>query len=91
VQKPQAPQLSEVESKARRLARIIVSDIVLYNQAKVEQGVREGNFYSLLADDIREGERLYQQRVAPEVREKTSFLKDAFEDLFAKKRAEMRI
>ena len=91
VQQPQAPQLSEVESKARRLARIIVSDIVLYNQAKVEQGLREGNFYTLLADDIREGERLYQQRVAPEVREKTSFLKDAFEDLFAKKRAEMRI
>ncbi|HJV64359.1 MAG TPA: response regulator [Geomonas sp.] len=87
---PAVPQLSEAEVKAKRLARIIVSDIVLYNQAKVEQGVRENSFYALLADDIKEGERLYRQRVSEEVREQTSFLKDAFEDLIAKKRAELR-
>jgi predicted Zn finger-like uncharacterized protein len=84
-------ELSEPETKARRLARIIVSDIVLYNQGKVEQGVREGNFYDLLADDIREGERLYRQRVSDLVRESTTFLQDAFDDLIAKKRAELRM
>ncbi|MBU5635562.1 zinc-ribbon domain-containing protein [Geomonas sp. Red69] len=84
-------QLPEEQVKARRLARIIVSDIVLYNQAKVEQGVREGSFYELLADDIREGEYLYQQRVSQQVRDTTSFLKDAFDELIAKKRAELSI
>ncbi|HEY5512920.1 MAG TPA: response regulator [Geomonas sp.] len=84
-------ELSGTELKARRLARIIVSDISLYNQAKVEQGVRDGSFYALLADDIREGELLYRQRVSEEVREATSYLTDAFEDLIAKKRAELRI
>jgi CheY-like chemotaxis protein len=88
---PVPAELPEVELKARRLARIIVSDIVLYNQVKVEQGVRDGSFYELLCDDIREGELLYKQRVSQEVRETTSFLKDAFEDLIAKKRAELRI
>jgi len=83
--------LSEAQLKARRLARIIVSDIVLYNQAKVEKGLRHGSFYDLLADDIREGEQLYRQRVSQEVRDATSYLKDAFEDLIAKKRAELRI
>jgi CheY-like chemotaxis protein len=86
-----APELAEAESKARRLARIIVSDIVLYNQAKVELGVRDGSLYALLADDIREGEHLYRQRVPEQVRENSSFLKDAFEELIAKKRAEMRM
>ncbi|MBJ6750947.1 response regulator [Geomonas anaerohicana] len=84
-------QLPEEQVKARRLARIIVSDIVLYNQAKVEQGVREGSFYELLADDIREGEYLYQQRVSQQVRDTTSFLKDAFDELIAKKRAELSL
>jgi predicted Zn finger-like uncharacterized protein len=84
-------ELTEVQVKARRLARIIVSDISLYSQAKVEQGVREGTFYALLADDIREGELLYRQRVSESVRETTSYLSDAFEDLIAKKRAELRI
>lgn len=84
-------ELSEVELKAKRLARIIVSDISLYSQAKVEQGVREGNFYELLADDIREGELLYRQRVPESVRLSTSYLTEAFDDLLAKKRAELNI
>lgn len=89
---PAAPaQLSEAETKAKRLARIIVSDIVLYNQAKVEQGVRDGSFFDLLADDIREGERLYKQRVSQEVRDSSTFLSDAFNEVIAKKRAELRI
>lgn len=89
---PAAPaQLSEAETKAKRLARIIVSDIVLYNQAKVEQGVRDGSFFDLLADDIREGERLYKQRVSQEVRDGSTFLADAFNEVIAKKRAELRI
>ena len=84
-------ELSEAQLKARRLARIIVSDISLYSQGKVEQGVREGNFYTLLADDIREGELFYRQRVPETVREADSYLKEAFEDLIAKKRAELGV
>lgn len=90
-QMPAPAVLSEAEQKARRLARIIVSDIALYNQGKVEQGVRDGNFYHLLADDIREGELLYRQRVSRRVCESTSFLKDAYQELIDKKRAELRI
>ena len=90
-QSPDASELSEAQAKARRLARIIVSDIALYNQGKVEQGVREGSFYRLLAEDIREGELLYSQRVPGELREGTSFLTEAFEALIIKKREELRI
>lgn len=88
---PAPTELPPEQVKARRLARIIVSDIVLYNQGKVEQGVREGTFYQLLADDIREGENLYRQRVSETVRDTTSFLKDAFEEVIAKKRAELSV
>ncbi|WP_026843170.1 response regulator [Citrifermentans bremense] len=86
---PASAETTPEHVKARRLARIIVSDIVLYNQAKVEQGVREGTFHQLLADDIREGENLYRQRVSQQVRDTTSFLKEAFEEVIAKKRAEL--
>lgn len=88
---PLQAELSEAQLKARRLARIIVSDISLYSQGKVEQGVREGNFYTLLADDIREGELFYRQRVPDTVREASSYLTEAFEDLITKKRAELRV
>jgi len=88
---PPKVELPEAEKKARRLARIIVSDIALYNQAKVEQGVREGTFYTVLADDIREGERLYQQRVPEGVRARTSFMEEAFEALIQQKKGELQV
>ena len=83
--------LGEAQGRARRLARVIVSDIALYNQGKVELGVRDGSFYQLLADDIREGELLYSQRVPEQVREGSAFLAEAFEELIIKKRAELRV
>jgi predicted Zn finger-like uncharacterized protein len=86
---PSAPQLPEAHVKAKRLARIIVSDIILYNQGKVEEGVRNGTFYQLLADDIGEGRALYERRVAEEIRSATSYLEEAFEELIAKKKKEL--
>ena len=88
---PSAPELSEAHKKAKRLARIIVSDIALYNQAKLEEGIRNGTFYELVADDIREGRALYVRRVSEEIREGTSYLEDGFEELLAKKRQELNL
>jgi hypothetical protein len=79
----------EAHVKARRLARIIVSDIVLYNQDKVEEGVSNGTFFDLLADDITEGRALYKRRVSEEIRKNTSYLEDGFEELIAKKKKEL--
>jgi len=75
--------------KARRLARIIVSDIALYNQEKVEAGVRDGNFYDVLKDEIGEGERLYVSRVSDEVRAHGDFLKEAFQNFIARRASEL--
>jgi CheY-like chemotaxis protein len=81
-------EASEAHAKAKRLARIIVSDIVLYNQAKVEEGVRNATFYQLLADDIAEGRALYERRVPAEVKDSSTYLNDAFEELIARKKRE---
>jgi len=71
--------------KAQRLARIIVSDIALYNQEKVESGVRDGNFYELLKDEIDEGRRLYKSRVASDIQGMGDFLGEAFESFIARR------
>jgi predicted Zn finger-like uncharacterized protein len=86
---PSQPELPEAHAKARRFARIIVSDIVLYNQARVEEGVRSGSFYQIMADDIGEGRALYLSRVPEEITSGTSYLEEAFADLIARKREEL--
>jgi hypothetical protein len=82
---------SPAHAKAKRLARLIVSDIVLYNQAAVEEGVRNDTFAELLAHDIREARTLYAQRVAEEIRNATTYLDDAFDELIARKKRELNI
>jgi predicted Zn finger-like uncharacterized protein len=69
---------AEGVEKARRLARIIVSDIALYHQDRVEDGIRTGKFFQLLATEIEEGRRLFRERVAPELCRQEDFLGNAF-------------
>ncbi|HET8798137.1 MAG TPA: response regulator, partial [Thermoanaerobaculia bacterium] len=56
---------------ARRLARLILSDIIIYHAAKVEQGIRDDNFFELLRDEIEEGRVYYDSRVPQRVRRDT--------------------
>jgi len=65
---PQATAAASPErEQAERLARIIVSDIVLYNQEKFDAGVRVGNVLEALVDELAEGQALFAGRVDPSV------------------------
>jgi predicted Zn finger-like uncharacterized protein len=61
-------------TEAERLARIIVSDIVLYNPEKFEAGIRDGNVLEALEGEVDEGRSHFEQRVEPRVRESRDFL-----------------
>jgi predicted Zn finger-like uncharacterized protein len=69
----------EAVEKARRLARIIVSDIALYNQEAVTEGIRSGTFFDLLREDVEEGRRLYEQRIPASIRAARDYYQDAFD------------
>ncbi len=59
--------LIETEEAARRLARAIASDLSLYNEEKIVQGIQGDNLFDTLADEIEEGRALFKSRVAPEL------------------------
>ena len=59
--------LIETEEAARRLARAIASDLSLYNEEKIVEGVTSDNLFDVLADEIEEGRALFKSRVAPEL------------------------
>ncbi len=75
--------------KARRFARIIISDIALYNQRLVEEGIRNDNFYSLLGSEIHEGRKLYNSRVTDEIITHGDYYKQAIDEFIEKKRKTM--
>ncbi len=85
------PTVGDANAKARRLARLIVSDIALYNRKSIEEGVRNGNFEALMEHDIREARLLYARRIPEEIRNSTTYLDDAFAELIAKTKQEMKL
>lgn len=66
--------------KARRFARIIVSDIALYNQEAVIEGLTKGNFYELLKADVEEGREIYEKRVPEIIRKQKDYYQEAFDN-----------
>ncbi len=71
---------------ARRLARIIVSDIALYNAKKVDEGVLKGTFFDLLRSEIYEGRKLYQERRDPSLEGAVDFFQQTLEQFVATRR-----
>jgi CheY-like chemotaxis protein len=63
----------EIE-KAQRLARIIVSDVILYNPEKFEAAVRAGNVVDALSAELEEGYSLFASRVDARVCEPREYL-----------------
>ena len=72
--------LSEEDKKwharARRLAKALASDLVLYNKARVEQGLREGNIAQILGPEIRRSWEYYCQQIPKHIVEKTDYFKE---------------
>lgn len=69
---------------AKRLARAIVSDIQLYNQDKVKEGIEQDTLFETLSDELDEGRALYAQRVDATIVEKENYFDIAIVDVLIK-------
>ncbi len=70
---PPGPDLARQHDDARRLARLLVSEIKLYNEDKVVLGRKTRDIYQKLREDIERSRKVYMERVSPEVRVSTDY------------------
>ena len=75
--------------RAERLARIIVSDISLYYQERVDEGIQNGNWSELLAKEISEARHLFRERFPSPAIQNSKILEAAFLDFLEKRRQEL--
>jgi hypothetical protein len=54
----------ELQKKARRFAKLLVEEIKLYNQPKVDQGRQNKDLYDRLKEDIEKSRAMYDKRYA---------------------------
>jgi hypothetical protein len=71
-----APEDQKAHDDAKRFARLVVSEIKLYNEAKVAEGRRTKDIYERLKEDIERGRQMYHDRVPVTVRDATDYFHD---------------
>lgn len=81
--------LIETEEAARRLARAISSDLALYNEDKIAEGVRNDNLFEVMEDEIQEGRDLYESRVSPHLMDRNLYDR-AIVDLLVRSKAHVQ-
>jgi len=70
--------------EAKRLARTILSDILLYNQAKVKEGIEKDSLFDVLVEELAEGKKYYESMVDVEIRRATNYFNEAVVDVLIK-------
>ena len=53
--------------RARQLARAIASDLTLYHEAKILDGITNDTLFDVMRDEVEEGRALFKSRVTPDV------------------------
>ena len=53
--------------RARQLARAIASDLTLYHEAKILEGITNDTLFDVMVDEITEGRQLFKSRVTEEI------------------------
>lgn len=81
-------EMSEEDKKwnerARRLAKALASDLVLYNEDKVEEGLRDGTIAQLLGAEIRRSWEYYVQQIPKHIVENTDYFKEQLNKIVGK-------
>ncbi len=74
----------KIEKEAKRLARSLVKDILLYHGDKVEIGLRQGNLAQLIGDEIRRSWKFYKDNFPLEKTGGVNYFKNALNEIIGK-------
>ncbi|TMQ59920.1 MAG: hypothetical protein E6K76_03075 [Candidatus Eisenbacteria bacterium] len=78
---PEAERLKH--ERARRLARVLASDIAIYNKEKRDRGIKDGNLVAVLGYEIKKSWEVYKERVTAELANSTPYFRDALNEMLA--------
>lgn len=84
------PQTEETKKhdEARRFARLLVSEIKLYNESKVDQGRKNKDLYDRLKEDIDRSRQMYDERIPEDVRKVSNYFYDELVRILAEGHAD---
>jgi hypothetical protein len=76
--------------RAKRLARAVLSDVMLYNTERVRAGIEADDLFDRLRPELDEARAFFEQRVDPEVAAKSNAFDRALVDVLVFRSASVR-
>ena len=73
----------DLKLKARRLARVLISDMIVYQPEKRQQALDSGNLRDVFEGEIKESWEEYVQQVGEEIANETPYFTDALNEILA--------
>jgi hypothetical protein len=65
------------------LARVFVSDILVYNKDKRDKGLASGELMTVLGPEIKKAWEAYKEKIGPNVVESTDYFREALNEILA--------
>jgi hypothetical protein len=81
--------LIEKLDRARQPARAIASDLTLYHEQQIIQGIEDDDLFDVMSGEIDEGRALFKSRVTPEIYA-TGIYDRAIVDVMLKSKGQVR-
>ncbi len=74
---------NDPNAKGKRLARALVSDLIVYFPQKRDEGLRDGTLKQLFREEIKKSYEEFVDQVGSEFAESTTHFTDALNDILA--------
>jgi hypothetical protein len=75
--------VQDPKQKARRLARALISDMLVYHPEKRQQGIRDGTLPQLFKEEIEKSWQEYVEQVGRDMAQGTPFWTEALNEILA--------
>lgn len=75
--------VQDPKQKARRLARALISDMLVYHPEKRQQGIRDGTLPQLFKDEIAKSWQEYVEQVGVDTAQSTPYWTEALNEILA--------
>lgn len=79
----ETPEMKKKRERAKRLARVFVSDILVYNQEKRDRGLAAGDLMTVLGPEIKKAWEAYKEKIGSEVTESSEYFRTALNQILA--------
>ena len=77
------PEARKKKERSKRLARVFVSDILVYNKEKRDKGLANGDLMTALGPEIKKAWEAYKEKVGSNFVESTDYFREALNEILA--------